>query len=317
MKAKFKSRLAIIPQEQLDKIRQFLGIKSPLLILTVEEHKEEVVAFLKKKKAWEGKTGWERYLDVELTTWYRKRTINQLNLFFEICTRIGQKIGQTPEEVYLGIKEIHYPRQEVMDGVWAPIPSANQTTVQYAQVLEAAINQAFEVAADIYDIWLLFTEWRFGQTKDPLEGTYADVRDYRDKRPLCEACGKYLLITDGEGIQGHNGKLSYIVLDGNRSADSNWLIMCTEHHIESKDEQAWIDLVKMYPHLRWTINRARKRYGLDSIGPDDSPSPPISDEAADDDFVDDIPGEESAKEKPADPEQNYDENGKFAIKPDF
>ncbi|MCP6720472.1 MAG: HNH endonuclease [Patescibacteria group bacterium] len=250
MKARFKSR-----QIKTGKMNE--------LHLVIEDHHEQVFHFLKKKADWEEKTGWERSLDVEIGAHYRKRTVEQNNLRWELCTRIAAKIDQTPEDVELGIKEIYYPRKEVMDGLWVPMPSAEQTTVQFAQVLEVTINKAFEVGADIYDIWILFTEWRFGQERDPLEGTYENRDDYKEKHPCCEACGEFLLVKDNEGVQRHTGSITHIVSvgSGGQDKDFNWFIMCGKCHIPFQHQKGWTSFLAKYSHIAKKVQRARERCG--------------------------------------------------------
>ena len=137
--------------------------------------------------------------------------------------------------------------------------------MEFARFIQAIVIecQTHVPAVEIRDIWILFTEWRFAQEKDPLEGTYYGPEDYKEKHPCCEACGGYLLTTDGSGDLQHGGQLAHIVSVGAGGAhpDWNWLMLCTKCHLCTQHANGWEDLLTLHPHLRPKVDRARERSG--------------------------------------------------------
>jgi hypothetical protein len=159
---------------------------------------------------------------------------------------------------------VDLPRDEYK-GIFVSRSSGELTTVEFARFIQAIVIecQTHVPAVEIRDIWILFTEWRFAQEKDPLEGTYYGPEDYKEKHPCCEACGGYLLTTDGSGDLQHGGQLAHIVSVGAGGAhpDWDWLMLCTKCHLCTQHANGWEDLLTLHPHLRPKVDRARERSG--------------------------------------------------------
>lgn len=242
-----------------------------------EEHKYEA-----RKK--EQDPTYELEFDVQVQRWYKRRTLNANNLQWELCTRLAAADGVSKELVHNAVKEIYYPRDEY-NGVFVPKAGSELSTVEFAKVIEALANLCVthDPAVEIWDIWILFTEWRFGQEKDPLGGTYAGKDDYREKHPCCEGCGKFLLYTDKEGVLRNAGEVAHIVSEGSGGADEdwNWLLLCAACHRALVHEKGWDQFLKAHPHLAPKVERARGRSGkgpvdakVDNPQPSEPPDPP-------------------------------------------
>lgn len=263
------------------------GIKGTLM-LQAEDEIDNLAKFLREQQRYaKERQGREPdYLlafDVEIRRWYKRRSIKANNLQWELCSRIAAADGVEREFIHNAVKEVFYPRKEYR-GVYAPKDGGELTTVEYAKVIEALVKWCIERPdpIDIYDIWVLFTDWRFGQETDPLEGTYAGPDDYKEKHPLCEACGKFLLITNNYGVQQHTGQIAHIVGRGagGPDADSNWLCLCGGCHIgggETEQPQhmaGWDALLAKAPHLRAKVERARERAGKHPLAASPAPAVP-------------------------------------------
>jgi hypothetical protein len=146
--------------------------------------------------------------------------------------------------------------------------------VEFARFIQQLVIecQTHVPAVAIKDIWILFTDWRFGQEKDPLEGTYYGPEDYKEKHPCCEACGRYLLTTDKEGTDQHAGELAHIVsvgAGGGARDDWLWLILCSKCHLCIQHANGWEELLTLYPHIRPKVDRARERAGKKPLAASD------------------------------------------------
>jgi len=233
-----------------------------------------------KKKA---EPSFEYFFDLTIRRWYKRRSIDANNLQWELCTRIAAADHVSKESVHNAVREVFYPRIEYR-GLFIPKDGAELTTVEYAKVIEALVGWCVDRPdpIEIHDIYVLWTEWRFGQEVDPLEGTYSGAEDYRERHPLCEACGKFLLHTDNEGTLRHAGQLAHIVSKGSGGPDrdSNWLVLCSACHVAGEEGEAsqhqagWESLLEKAPHLRKKVERARDLAGKSPLVSDAGESQP-------------------------------------------
>ena len=227
-----------------------------LINLEILGGQDKVDQFFKKHLEWEEKKGEERFLTVTLESHYRKRSVQQNRLERELCKRIALVDLSDPDEIHEAAKAITYPTLVNDKGVYYKKPGKMLSTVEFAAHITFLIAEAIDRGADIRDIWILWTEWRYGQEKDPMEGTYRDFSDYREKHPLCEACGVFL----GETSHG-----AHIVPVSQRGSDEDWnrLILCVHDHIGIQHRKGWAALLKVAPHLRGKVTRAFSRQGYD------------------------------------------------------
>jgi hypothetical protein len=220
---------------------------------------------------------YELEFEVTIKRWYRRRSLQANNLAWELATRLAQADAVSKELVYYAVKElVDLPRDEYR-GIYVQRASGQLNTVEFARFIERLVIecQTHEPAVEIRDIWILFTQWRFGQEVDPLRGTYASKDDYREQHPGCEACGKVLLYIDKEGVQRNAGEVAHIVSEGSGGAeeDWNWLLLCEREHRELQHQQGWDRFIEQHPHLRIKVERARARAGKKPIDRDPEPAP--------------------------------------------
>lgn len=270
------------------KMKQISSGLPGTLMLEAQELVDELTTYLREehrfiKQRKEKEPEYEHAFDVQIQRWYNRRSLNANNLAWELATRLGQADGVKKEVVYYAIKElVELPRDEYK-GIFVSRPSGDLTTVEFARVIQQLVIecQTHVPAVDIRDIWILFTEWRFRQETDPLEGTYYGPEDYKEKHPCCEACGRFLLHTVEGGDQAHGGELSHIVSvgAGGRTGardDWVWLILCSKCHICTQHANGWEDLLILYAHLRPKVDRARERAGKKPLAVPDALPGPVS-----------------------------------------
>ena len=214
--------------------------------------------FFSMSQAHEKKTGEYHPIEVTLQAWYKKRSLNQLRLHWQLCQRLASVDKQDPDVVHEAMKHLYYPHMQ-SHGTSIPKPSRLHTTVEFAQITERIVQECMESGAFIKDIWILWTEWRYGQEVDPLEGTYSSLEDYREKHPCCEACGVYLR---GDLYGSTRGELAHIVSRGSGGSDKtgNLFHLCVTCH-RLQHQKGWEELLKSYSHLKQAVNKAREYHG--------------------------------------------------------
>ena len=263
------------------KVKQIPSGLSGTLMLEAQELVDDLTDFLRDEHRYarerkQREPEYELFFDMQIQRWYKRRSLNANNLAWELATRLGQADRVSKEVVYYAVKElVDLPRDEYK-GIFVSRSSGELTTVEFARFIQAIVIecQTHVPAVEIRDIWILFTEWRFAQEKDPLEGTYYGPEDYKEKHPCCEACGGYLLTTDGNGDLQHGGQLAHIVSVGAGGAhpDWDWLMLCTKCHLCTQHANGWEDLLTLHPHLRPKVDRARERSGKKPLATPDGES---------------------------------------------
>ncbi len=252
------------------------------MMVEAQEMVDELADFLRQERRYaqdrkQREPEYEHFFDMQLQRWYKRRSLNANGLAWELATRLGQADGVKKEVVYYAIKElVDLPRDEYK-GVFVSRPSGDLTTVEFARLIQQLVIecQTHVPAVDIRDIWILFTDWRFGLEKDPLEGTYYGPEDYKEKHPCCEACGRFLLTTDKEGTEQRTGELAHIVsvgAGGGLSAHDDWiwLVLCSKCHLCIQHANGWEDLLTLYPHIKPKVDRARERAGKKPLAAPDA-----------------------------------------------
>lgn len=245
-------------------------VSAPFISLEVTEGRDKIGQFFRKHREWEEKKGEEKLLTVTLELHYRKRSVQQNRLERELCKRIAMVNLVDPDEIHEAAKAITYPTLVTEKGVYYKKPGKMLSTAEYAAHITFLISEAIDIGADIQDIWILWTEWRYGQEKDPMEGTYRDFGDYRQKHPLCESCGNYLPPSSEGFLHG-----AHIVPVSQGGSDEDWnrLMLCHRCHIGIQHQKGWAALLKTAPHLKNKVVKAFERQGYSGIASDEKIAP--------------------------------------------
>jgi len=197
-------------------------------------------------------------LTFNMAFWYRKRSLDQNALYWAIMTILGFEVfGEFghEEELHEEILAIYAPR---VDGPLTkrPVPkrSKHLNTVEFSRLIEGVFKELAEhgVEETGSQIIGLYRDWQtLREKEDPLEGSYKDAEEYRERVPYCEACLKYL---GGE----ERGSMAHIVSRGAGGPDADWnyLHLCDEDHVLVQHSQGWEAFLERYPHLRWKWEKA-------------------------------------------------------------
>lgn len=254
------------------------------ILLEPCDFKAELWEFCKKRAEWEEKKGTEVLVEAELRVYYRRRTAAANRLQWAICRRLKSVEGfeqMTVEEIHDGFAELYYPTYfNEISGKETRKDGKDLSTVEYAKVVELFAMEAVNRGAKIRDIWILFTDWRWQQKTDPLEGSYSSFEEYRELHPCCEACGVFLLEENEAGEWIHTGEGAYIVPQSEGGPDDDWnrFIFCAKCYRAIQHGTGWEPLLAMYSWCAPKCQKAWARCGKkDKSGRANPPtSPPVS-----------------------------------------
>jgi hypothetical protein len=255
-------------------VRHLNSKNNGLLTVRVDEgDRESVRAWLRE---WARQHDWRNTpAALELRRWYRKKTQEQLGLFWSLVTiyaldEEGRRDKETVQSYYHGFLELYAPRVRAVMPDGRQIESiktmSEMNTVEVNQMIEGAFRELAakglnmeENAAAIRSYYIEWRDWRGRLRKDGLDDTYRTLEEYRQRIPFCEATLQYL--------QQGEGHLAHIVSKGSGGQDEPWnmLHLSPEVHIGLQHTQGWVEMLKRFPHLVWKVNAARKRHGLPPI----------------------------------------------------
>ncbi len=214
----------------------------------------------------EAKSGKTYEVEVTVDVHYRQRSLKQLNLLWALVEIMAlEEQGSYDEDTkygyYEGLLDLYAPRIDArLTDRNVPKRASDMTTVELSKVIEGAFQQlawwngiSFESAAQLRNYWIEWHQWRGKAKRDPLDGTYESLEDYRQRIAMCEACTRRL-----ESGAGH---MAHIVSRGAGGGDtdpSNFLLLCPECHLYTQHQHGWQRLLRDYPHLKHKVDRARE-----------------------------------------------------------
>lgn len=218
-------------------------------------------------------------LQISVSKWVEKRTLNQNNIFHSICRQIANHEYQyeirtremTESEclgyVKEGIKEqaIEYGYPDVnyksSSGKVLNIPKKTSASnkKEMALMIETALNEAAFRRIDVREEILNYSNWidKCNGNEDPLESTYLSIEDYRSRHHYCEISGEWLGdCPDSEGYW--NGQVAHLVSRGAGGTDDYWNILrlSTAVHIMLQHQKGWEAVFEKYPNARAKYDRA-------------------------------------------------------------
>ena len=225
-----------------------------------------------KKTEREEKLG-NMYLDIELDLQEKARTYSQLKTAWKLveCIYVSQNMEKPTEEekydMYLDLLEVYADKVEnTINGEKRPVRLSDGNTASVARFIEGLMYH-LSLYADLdfnaqSDVVRLLKEWeafRSGLEKDPLD--YSDIgctvllteKEWREKKKFSDASGK-----------GGYLELAHIVSKGSdesaRDKAWNWLCLTREEHA-LQHEKGWEEFLRIYPHLKGRVYRARRLTG--------------------------------------------------------
>lgn len=248
------------------------GIENNLSLEILQEgnSRKKVKEFLSAKLAKEKANDKKYSIEIDLRIWYKTRTLKQNRLHWSLCSIMSMVECDDKYEMkdafHRGVMDLYCPRKEknpITDKMEA-VSSSELKTYEMAEVIEgqfcelSLMKVPISKASQIESLWIEWHNWRGSLAEDPLENTYADINDYRNRVRHCEAC----LVSLGNRDLA-KGDLAHIVSAGSGGTDDLWnrIMLCEIHHRAVAHQHGWLRIIKDHPHLEWRILRARERAG--------------------------------------------------------
>jgi hypothetical protein len=226
-----------------------------------------------KKKEFEERNGEEYYLQVEIDLRYQKRTFKQNASVWKLVECIWfsmEKDPPTEEEkyaLYLDLLETYADKtKNRITGELRPIHISESNSLEGARFIDGLLYHLatmcsldYGTQSQVIDVLQEWEEWRGGLEYDPVD--YADLEctrllteaEWREKHRVSEASGR-----GGKIVRAH------IVSRGADHPDIekswNWMALIWEEH-EEQHCIGWDAFLRIYPHLRGRVDRARRLAG--------------------------------------------------------
>ncbi len=142
---------------------------------------------------------------------------------------------------------------------------SKRTTKELSEWVEMLFNRLAYNGVNITepgDIQTYWLEWRDNLNKQKIvlyDSEIMTQAEYREKNPVCEACGKSIL-TGGElhhikpfGMGGNRDE------EPKKNYSDNWLHLCHKCHIEIFHGRGVAEFIKLYGHLKNKIESSLSR----------------------------------------------------------
>jgi hypothetical protein len=225
------------------------------------------------KKEWEERNQREFFLAALLELPRQHRTFRQNATVWKLVTVIFESLeGRLPDEeerysLYLDLLDAYADKvPSRIKGGLRPIHISEANSLEGARFIDALLSHlaslcdlSLDLQATVQDVLQEWEQWRGGLEIDPID--FADLeqtvmlteKEWREKHVYSEASGR------GGMIQR-----AHIVSRGADAADIekswNWMALTPEEH-EEQHRRGWDEFLRIYPHLRGRVERARKAAG--------------------------------------------------------
>jgi hypothetical protein len=222
-----------------------------------------------KKQDWEKRNDKEYYLYVELNLQYQKRTFRQNSAVWVLVTAIFQSMeGRLPDEeekysLYLDLLEEYADKIKGRFGKLRPVHISESNSLEGAKFIDGLLYHLatlceldYGIQTGVIEVMQEWIEWRGTLEKDPIDYTDLDCVEmapyeiWKEKHPYSEASGK-----GGNIVRAHIVSRGADVTDIEKSW--NWLALTWEEH-QRQHEIGWDEFLRIYPHLKGRVNRARR-----------------------------------------------------------
>jgi hypothetical protein len=222
-----------------------------------------------KKQDWEKRNDKEYYLYVELNLQYQKRTFRQNSAIWVLVTAIFQSMeGRLPDEeekysLYLDLLEEYADKIKGRFGKLRPVHISESNSLEGAKFIDGLLYHLatlceldYGIQTSVIEVMQGWIEWRGTLEDDPIDYTDLDCVEmapyemWKEKHPYSEASGK-----GGNIVRAHIVSRGADVTDIEKSW--NWLALTWEEH-QRQHEIGWDEFLRIYPHLKGRVNRARR-----------------------------------------------------------
>jgi hypothetical protein len=176
--------------------------------------------------------------------------------------------GRPPDEdekynLDLDLLENYADKTQTRFGKIRPVHISERNSLEGARFIDGLLYHLATVCeldvdtqATVIDVMQQWEEWRGALELDPVDYLHPDCTEmvpldlWREKHPYSEASGR-----------GGNIVRAHIVTRGSDHPDIekswNWMALLWEEH-EQQHNIGWDEFLRIYPHLRGRVDRARK-----------------------------------------------------------
>jgi hypothetical protein len=244
---------------------------------TCPKDNELLLKVFSKKKEWEERNGREFFLTAVLDLPYQHRTFRQNAAVWKLVTVIFESMeGRLPDEeekynLYLDLLEVCADRvPNRLNGGTRPIHISEADSFEGSRFIDALLNHlaascdlSLNLQATVQEVLQEWEAWRGEQETDPADYTDSELTaiisedEWRKKHVYSEASGR-----------GGTIHRAHIVSRGANAADVekswNWIALTPEEH-EEQHRRGWDEFLRIYPHLKGRVERARRLAGAKGV----------------------------------------------------
>jgi hypothetical protein len=266
MKIKLPAQAALWrhPQRQGDYI---------LLKAICKKDNDLVLDFFRTKKEREERNQKEFFVQAVLDIPLQRRTFKQNSAVWKLVTVIFESMeGRLPDEeekynLYLDLLEAYADRvPNKISGGTRPVHISESNSVEGARFIDGLLYHlateyalSYGVQTTVQEVLEEWEAWR-----GELETDYADYADREQTKMLTEKEWRERHVYSEASGRGGLIEMAHIVSRGADAADVemswNWIALTPEEHAE-QHRSGWDKFLRIYPHLRGRVERARRLAG--------------------------------------------------------
>jgi hypothetical protein len=225
------------------------------------------------KKEWELRNKREFFLTVTLELPYQRRTFKQNAAVWKLVTAIFESMeGRLPDEeekynMYLDLLEVYADRvPNKISGGTRPVHISESNSLEGSNFIDGLLYHlatecalSYGVQTTVQEVLEEWEAWRGG-----LETDYTDYTDREQTKMLTEEEWREKHVYSEASGRGGPIERAHIVSRGADAADIemswNWIALTPDEHAE-QHRRGWDEFLRIYPHLRGRVERARRLAG--------------------------------------------------------
>jgi hypothetical protein len=244
---------------------------------TCKKDNDLLLTLFSKKKKWEERNRREFFLTALLDLPCQRRTFRQNAAVWKLVTVIFESMdGRLPGEeekynLYLDLLEVYADRvpNRLNDGT-RPVHISEADSLEGSRFIDALLQHLatecslpYELQTTVQEVLQEWETWRGEKENDP-----ADYTDAEQNIMLCESEWRVKHVYSEASGCGGIIQRAHIMSRGADAADIekswNWIALTPEEHQE-QHRRGWDEFLRIYPHLKGRVERARRIAGAPDI----------------------------------------------------
>jgi len=248
-----------------------------LIKATCQKDNDLLLKLFSTKKVWEERNNREFFLTALLDLPYQRRTFRQNAAVWKLVTVIFESMeGRLPDEeekynLYLDLLEVCADRvPNRLNGGTRPVHISEADSLEGSRFIDALLQHLatecslpYELQTTVQEVLQDWETWRGERETD-----HADYTDAGQTVMLTESEWRVKHVYSEASGRGGIIQRAHIVSRGADAADIekswNWIALTPEEH-EEQHRQGWDEFLRIYPHLKGRVERARRLAGAPDI----------------------------------------------------